>query len=160
VKSNQVVTINYVLTNAEGTVLDQTTAGNSFSYLSGAQQILPKLEEAVGAMLIGSKKIVSLAAADAYGEHSAEAIQSIPKKEFPKDVDLKVGMQFVTSAPDGGQMPFVISEVTDEEVTVDFNHPLAGVALTFDVELVDVRDATAEELAHGHAHGAHGHHHH
>ena len=69
-------------------------------------------------------------------------------------------MEFVTSAPDGSQMPFVISKITDEQITVDFNHPLAGEDLTFDVELLDLRDATAEELSHGHAHGAHGHHHH
>jgi len=159
-KPNQVVTINYTLKDSEGEIIDSTSEGNSFSFLSGTEQILPKLEEAIGGMLIGSKKIVALAAADAYGEYFDDAVQVLQRSEFPKDMEIKEGMELVTSAPDGSQMPFVITKITDEQVTVDFNHPLAGEDLSFDVELLDLRDATAEELSHGHAHGAHGHHHH
>jgi len=159
-KPNQVVTINYTLTDSEGEIIDSTSEGKSFSFLSGTEQILPKLEEAIGGMLIGSKKIVALAAADAYGEYFDDAVQVLQRSEFPKEMEIIEGMEFVTSAPDGSQMPFVISKITDEQITVDFNHPLAGEDLTFDVELLDLRDATAEELSHGHAHGAHGHHHH
>ncbi|MFA6597591.1 MAG: peptidylprolyl isomerase [Ignavibacteriaceae bacterium] len=159
-KPNQVVTINYTLKDSEGEIIDSTSEGNSFSFLSGTEQILPKLEEALGGMLIGSKKIVALAAADAYGEYFDDAVQVLQRSEFPKDMEIKEGMELVTSAPDGSQMPFVITKITDEQVTVDFNHPLAGEDLSFDVELLDLRDATAEELSHGHAHGAHGHHHH
>ena len=159
-KPNQVVTINYTLKDSEGEVIDSTSEGNSFSFLSGTEQILPKLEEAIGGMLIGSKKIVALAAADAYGEYFDDAVQVLQRSEFPKDMEIKEGMELVTSAPDGSQMPFVITKITDEQVTVDFNHPLAGEDLSFDVELLDLRHATAEELSHGHAHGAHGHHHH
>ncbi|MCK9425090.1 MAG: peptidylprolyl isomerase [Ignavibacteriaceae bacterium] len=159
-KPNQVVTINYILTDSEGEIIDSTSEGKSFSFLSGSEQVLPKLEEAVGAMLIGSKRIVALTAEDAYGEYIDDAVQILQRSEFPKEVEIKEGMEFVTNAPDGSQMPFVISKITDEQITVDFNHPLAGVDLTFDVELLDLRDATAEELSHGHAHGAHSHHHH
>jgi len=158
-KANQVVTINYILTDSEGEIIDATSEGKSFSFLSGGGQILPKLEEAIGGMLIGSKKIVPLTAEDAYGEYADDAVQVLPRSEFPKEIDIKEGMEFVTNAPDGSQMPFVVSKITDEHITVDFNHPLAGEALTFDVELLDVRDATAEELSHGHAHGTHGHQH-
>jgi len=160
VKANQVVTINYTLKDSEGEIIDSTSEGKSFSFLSGSEQILPKLEEAIGGMLIGSKKIVALAAADAYGEYFDDAVQVLQSSEFPKEMEIKEGMEFVTNDADGNQMPFVISKITDEQITVDFNHPLAGEDLTFDVELLDLRDATAEELSHGHAHGAHGHHHH
>ena len=159
-KANQVVTINYTLKDSEGEIIDSTSEGKSFSFLSGSEQILPKLEEAIGGMLIGSKKIVALAAADAYGEYFDDAVQVLQSSEFPKEMEIKEGMEFVTNDADGNQMPFVISKITDEQITVDFNHPLAGEDLTFDVELLDLRDATAEELSHGHAHGAHGHHHH
>jgi FKBP-type peptidyl-prolyl cis-trans isomerase SlyD len=159
-KPNQVVTINYILTDSEGEIIDSTSEGKSFSFLSGTEQILPKLEEAIGGMLIGSKKIVALTAADAYGEYFDDAVQVLQRSEFPKEMEIKEGMEFVTNAPDGSQMPFVISQITDEQITVDFNHPLAGEDLTFDVELLDLRDATPQELEHGHAHGAHGHHHH
>ena len=159
-KANQVVTINYTLKDSEGEIIDSTSEGKSFSFLSGSEQILPKLEEAIGGMLIGSKKIVALAAADAYGEYFDDAVQVLQSSEFPKEMEIKEGMEFVTNDADGNQMPFVISKITDEQITVDFNHPLAGEDLTFDVELLTIRDATEEELAHGHAHGGHGHHHH
>lgn len=159
-KANQVVTINYTLKDSEGEIIDSTSEGKSFSFLSGSEQILPKLEEAIGGMLIGSKKIVALTAEDAYGEYIDDAVQVLQRSEFPKEMEIKEGMEFVTNDADGNQMPFVISKITDEQITVDFNHPLAGEDLTFDVELLDLRDATAEELSHGHAHGAHGHHHH
>jgi FKBP-type peptidyl-prolyl cis-trans isomerase SlyD len=83
----------------------------------------------------------------------------VGKENFPKDFELEVGMSYVASNPDGAQMPFVITEVRDEDVTIDFNHPLAGKNLNFDIELLDIRDATSEELAHGHVHGPGGHHH-
>jgi len=159
-KPNQVVTINYTLTDSDGEIIDSTSEEKSFSFLSGTEQILPKLEEAIGGMLIGSKKIVALTAEDAYGEYIDDAVQVLQRSEFPKEMEIKEGMEFVTNDADGNQMPFVISKITDEQITVDFNHPLAGEDLTFDVELLDLRDATAEELSHGHAHGAHGHHHH
>ena len=159
-KPNQVVTINYTLTDSDGEIIDSTSEEKSFSFLSGTEQILPKLEEAIGEMLIGSKKIVALTAEDAYGEYIDDAVQVLQRSEFPKEMEIKEGMEFVTNDADGNQMPFVISKITDEQITVDFNHPLAGEDLTFDVELLDLRDATAEELSHGHAHGAHGHHHH
>jgi len=159
-KPNQVVTINYTLTDSDGEIIDSTSEEKSFSFLSGTEQILPKLEEAIGGMLIGSKKIVALTAEDAYGEYIDDAVQVLQRSEFPKEMEIKEGMEFVTNDADGNQMPFVISKITDEQITVDFNHPLAGEDLTFDVELLTIRDATEEELAHGHAHGGHGHHHH
>ncbi len=158
--ANKVVTMNFTLTDDEGNVLDTTDHGSPFSYLSGNNNILPKLEEAIDSMIIGTKKQISLVSTDAYGNYNEEIVQVVGKENFPEDFELEVGLSYVASNPDGVQMPFVITEVRDEDVTIDFNHPLAGKNLNFNVELLDVRDATQEELSHGHVHGPDGHHHH
>jgi FKBP-type peptidyl-prolyl cis-trans isomerase SlyD len=159
IAANKVVTMNFVLTDDDGNVLDATDKDGPFSYLSGNNMVLPKLEEAVSGMIIGTKKNLRLEAADAYGVYNEQIVQIVGKENFPKDFELEVGMSYVASNPDGAQMPFVITEVRDEDVTIDFNHPLAGKNLNFDIELLDIRDATSEELAHGHVHGPGGHHH-
>ena len=158
--ANKVVTMNFILTDETGNVLDSTEAGGPFSYISGTGTVLPKLEEAVSIMMIGTKKQLKLEAKDGYGEYNEDAVQAVGKENFPEDFILEAGMEYMASNPDGVQMPFIITNVEDETVTVDFNHPLAGKNLHFDLELLDVRDATAEELSHGHVHGAGGHHHH
>src|SRR5690606_37867058 len=159
IKPNQVVTINFTLKDQEGTVLDSTDSGNSFSYISGNNQILPKLEENISTMIIGGKRSVTLQPVDAYGEYKEEAVQSVNKAEFPPDVELQEGMSFMAHTPDGKHVPLTIVNVKNDDVTVDFNHPLAGKTLEFDVELLNVRDATSEEISHGHVHGPGGHHH-
>ena len=156
---NKVVTMNYTLKDEQGNVIQTTDNKEPFRFMSGNKQILPKLEEEVDAMIIGSKKNVKIPAKEAYGEYTEQAIQQVKKANFPQDVELKVGMEFISNTPKGQQLPFVIKEIKNEEVTVDFNHPLAGMDLEFDVELVDVRDATLEEIQHGHAHGPDGHQH-
>lgn len=160
IDQNKVVTMNFTLTDDDGNILDSTNNGGPFSYLAGRNMILPKLEEAVNSMIIGTKKNVKLEAADAYGVYNEQIVQVVGKENFPEDFELEVGLSYIASNPDGVQMPFVITEVRDEDVTIDFNHPFAGKNLNFDIELLDVRDATAEELSHGHVHGPDGHHHH
>ncbi|RPI71393.1 MAG: peptidylprolyl isomerase [Ignavibacteriales bacterium] len=157
---NKVVSMNYTLKDKEGNVIQTTDKREPFQYLSGNQQILPNLEKEIDNMIIGSKKNVKIPAKDAYGEYNEQAVQQIDKKTFPDDIELQVGMEFVANSPEGQQMPFVVTDIKEQEVTVDFNHPLAGRDLEFDVELLDVRDATLEEMKHGHAHGPNGHHHH
>ena len=158
-KSNQVITINFILKDTEGNIIEATTTDNPFSFISGGQQILPKLEENILSMLIGSKRTVILEPEEAYGVYDDSALQHVNRSEFPEDTDLQEGITFVADAPDGQQLPFVIKSVDGENITIDFNHPLAGQTLTFDVELLTLRDATIEELSHGHVHGAGGHHH-
>jgi len=155
---NKVVTMNYVLKDEDGVVIDSTEEGKPFSFISGNEQILPKLEEVVNEMIIGSKKTVKLAAEDAYGEFDEEAVQTVNKSAFPEGADLQVGMSYFSTTPDGHQVRFTITKVMGDAITVDFNHPLAGRNLEFEVELLDVRDATPEELEHGHVHGPEGHH--
>jgi len=160
IEANKVVTMNFTLTDDTGNILDSTEQGGPFSYIVGKGMVLPKLEEAVSIMMIGTKKQLKLVAKDGYGEYNEDAVQAVGKENFPEDFILEAGMEYMASNPDGVQMPFIITNVEDETVTVDFNHPLAGKNLHFDLELIDVRDATAEELAHGHVHGAGGHQHH
>lgn len=156
---NKVVTMHFTLKDDQGNVLDSTENSHPFAFITGKDQILPKLENEVNSMIIGGKKKVSLAAEDAYGTYNEEVVQVVDKKEFPQDFVLEIGMQYIANAPDGTKMPFTITDVEGDDITVDFNHPLAGKNLNFDVELVDIRDATPEELAHGHVHGPGGHHH-
>jgi len=158
-KPNHVYTINFTVKTSDGTVMDSTENHEPFSYVAGTDSVLPKLEAEVGNMLISSKKSLILAPEDGYGAYVDEAVQIAKRENFPADADLTPGMEFVATGPEGEQMPFHILKVDDDGVTIDFNHPLAGETLTFDVELLDVRPATPEELSHGHVHGVGGHHH-
>jgi len=157
---NKVISFNYTLKDDQGAVIESTTNKQPLTFISGQNQIIPKLEEALNGMLIGGKKNVKVEAAEAYGEYDEKAIQNVKKEQFPAEAKLEVGMRYVANSPDGKQMPFLITEVKEEDIKVDFNHPLAGKNLEFDVELLDIRDATPEEISHGHVHGPDGHHHH
>lgn len=156
---NKVVTMNFTLKDDKGNVLDTTENTQPFSFLSGNNQILPKLEENIDQMIIGAKKNVKIEASEGYGEYNDKAVQQVDKKNFPENINLEEGMRFVANSPEGKEMPFTVNKVEEEQVTIDFNHPLAGKDLNFDVELLDVRDATQEELSHGHVHGPGGHQH-
>jgi FKBP-type peptidyl-prolyl cis-trans isomerase SlyD len=158
-KTNQVITINFILKDTNGNIIEATSRERPFSFISGGNQILPKLEENIGEMLIGSKRTVTLSPVDAYGVYDDSALEEVSRSEFPEDTDIQEGMTFVADSPDGQQLPFVIKSIKEENITLDFNHPLAGQTLTFDLELLSLRDATIEELGHGHVHGAGGHHH-
>ena len=140
----RVIKFSYTLRDEQGNILDSTEKSGALSFLTGSEQIIPKLEEELSVMLIGSKKNIHIDAQDAYGEYESEAIQTVKRIEFPEDMNLEIGQSYYANTPDGGQMPFLIKEINDDEVIIDFNHPLAGVNLDFDVQLVDVRDATQE----------------
>jgi len=158
--ANKVVTFNYTLKDTDGNLLDSTDNGGPFSFITGNMQVLPGLEEALGSMIIGSKKNIKLAAADAYGEYDENAIQKVNRSLFPEEAELERGMTYFAHSPEGQPLQFVITKIENEDITVNFNHPLAGKDLEFDVHLLDVRDATPAEISHGHVHGPGGHHHH
>ncbi|MDO4895486.1 MULTISPECIES: FKBP-type peptidyl-prolyl cis-trans isomerase [Moraxella] len=158
IANDTVVQFNYTLTNAEGEVLDQSR-GEPLAYLHGHHNIIPGLEKQMEGKQAGDKFVATIAPADAYGEYLAEAVQEVPRANFQGVDTIEVGMQFQSQTDDGHVMLVTVKDVTDDVVVVDGNHPLAGVELTFDVEIVEVRAATADEIAHGHAHGAGGHHH-
>lgn len=157
--NNKVVTMNYTLKDSDGNIIQTTKDNSPFSYLSGSNQILPKLEHEVESMIIGSKKIVKLNSSEAYGDYDENATQIVNKNDFPKDVNIETGMEFMMNSPDGKKISFNIKSIIEDEITIDFNHPLAGMDLEFEVELLDIRNASAEEIQHGHVHGPGGHHH-
>ena len=158
IENDRVVTINYTLTDTAGTVLDQSQDA-SFSYLHGAQNIIPGLEDALHGKQAEDRLQVTIEPERAYGERDDGRVQAVPREMFPQDVDIEVGMNFHAQSPEGAPMTVTVTEVSDATVTVDANHPLAGETLNFDVEVISVREADAEELEHGHVHGPHGHHH-
>jgi len=157
IQNDSVVNFHYTLTNAAGDVLDKSQ-GEPLVYLHGAHNIVPGLENALLGKQVGDKFQVTVEPEEGYGEFQAEMVQEVPRNMFQGVDDIQAGMQFQAQTDDGIQV-VTVKEVTPELVIVDANHPLAGQALTFDVEVVSIRAATTEELEHGHAHGVGGHHH-
>jgi FKBP-type peptidyl-prolyl cis-trans isomerase SlyD len=158
ISQNSVVTIQYTLTNDLKEVLDRSSAKDPLVYLHGTGSLIPGLEQSLEAHVAGEKLNVTVKPEDGYGVRNDKMLQNVQKSEFPKDEVLAVGMRFQVSGEDG-PMVLTVVEIKDEEVIVDANHPLAGVNLHFDVEIMDVRAATENELSHGHAHGPGDHHH-
>lgn len=151
VKKDKVATINYHLADDDGKTIDQSSDA-SFSYLHGANNILPGLEQALDGKKVGDAVAVTIEPGEAYGERQLENIQKVPRDMFPPDIDIEPGMQFKAQSGDGQPMTVQITAVEDDGIVVDGNHPLAGVRLHFDVEVMEVRDASGEELEHGHVH--------
>ena len=158
IEPQKVVTLNYTLKDNDGNVIDQSNDG-SFAYLHGAQNIIPGLENALTGKTKGDALEVEVEPAQGYGERDPAKAQQVGRDMFPEDTEIEVGMQFHAQGPNGETMVVTIAEVEGDNVVVDGNHPLAGVALNFAVEIMDVRDATSEELDHGHVHGPGGHDH-
>jgi FKBP-type peptidyl-prolyl cis-trans isomerase SlyD len=151
----RVVTFHYTLRDPSGRVLDSSAGGAPVTYLEGAGQIIDGLDEQLRAAGAGAKQRVQVPAAKAYGVHDAAQVQRVKRAVLPVEGELRIGDQFQTDT-DRFAPVVTVAAIEGDEVLLDANHPLAGVDLTFDVEVVDVRDATAEELRHGHAHGVDG----
>ena len=159
IEQHTVVTMHYHLTNPEGQVLDSSRDDEPLTYLHGGGNILAGLERELTGLDVGATKTVNLSAADGYGEYDASMVQSVPRQDLAGLPNLEVGMQLQANRSDGQTMIVEIKEIREDTVVVDGNHPLAGVPLTFEIEIVSIREATAEELQHGHVHGEGGHHH-
>lgn len=153
-----VVSIHYTLTNADGETLDSSVGQDPLVYLHGSNNIIAGLEAALLGKSAGDSLQVSVEAAEGYGELREELIQEVDRSAFEGVDEIDVGMQFMAQTP-WGEQPVTVVKVEGENITLDGNHPLAGQVLNFDVEVVEVRAASAEELDHGHVHGAGGHHH-
>jgi FKBP-type peptidyl-prolyl cis-trans isomerase SlyD len=153
----RVISFHYTLTDPDGQQLDSSQGGDPLSYLEGRGQMIPGLEAELGKLNQGDKSQFSVAAKDAYGEHNSEHVIDVPRDKVPTE-EIKVGDQF--RAGEEEHAPLVtVTAVGDESVTLDGNHPLAGMDLTFDVEITEIREATEEEVAHDHVHGPGGHQH-
>jgi len=150
---NQVVSIHYQLTNAEGEVLDASTPDMPLVYLAGAGNIIRGLERALMGKTIGEKFDITVSPAEAYGDRDENLVQTVPKTAFEGVDSISEGMQF-HAAGDSGEVMVTVTAVTDDKVTVDANHPLAGQDLTFAVEVVAIRAANDVELSQGRPHPA------
>ena len=156
--SRSVVSFHYSLRNQQGQLLDASIGGEPILYLEGSGQIIDGLEEALSGLPAGTKRVIMVAAEKAYGQRDPELIRKVARNRLPVE-KLNIGDMFQT---DGDRHAAIVTVVgiEGEEVTLDGNHPLAGQDLVFDVEVLNVRPATQDELDHGHAHGHGGHHHH
>ena len=159
VADDVVVSMEYTLRLDDGEIFDASD-GQPLAFIQGRGQIIPGLEQELYGMGEGDEKTVVVAAQDGYGEVDPDAFQVITRNQFPTDIELEEGMGFRLRDKDTGQpVEAYIASIRGDNVELDFNHPLAGEQLFFEVKLVGLRPATAEELAHGHVHGAGGHHH-
>lgn len=150
ISQDKVVAIEYTLT-VNGEVVDQNESGEPLEYLQGHGNIISGLENALLGKKAGDHLQVTLQPNDGYGERDEEAIQVIAREDF--DDDIEVGATYFAQAEDGSVTPFTVISLDGDDVTVDFNPPLAGEVLNFDVTVNSVRDATEDELEHGHPHG-------
>jgi FKBP-type peptidyl-prolyl cis-trans isomerase SlyD len=158
ITADKVVLIHYTLKDDSGAVLDSSAGGEPLAYIQGHGNLVPGLEKALEGKQDGSTVAVTVAPADGYGIRDAALVQRMPKRSLQGSGEIRKGMQFQGRTDDGMRL-FTVTAVVGDMVTLDGNHPLADQNLHFNVEIVSVRDATAEELEHGHVHGAGGHHH-
>lgn len=152
IANNKVVSFDYTLTNDTGEVIDSSKGGEPLVYLHGAQNIIPGLEQALEGKVTGDALNVTIEPADGYGEYNEALTQVVPGSMFQGAEKIEAGMQFQAETADGIQVVRV-AKVDGDDVTIDGNHPLAGERLNFDVSVMEVRDASEDELEHGHVHG-------
>jgi len=157
ISANKVVTLDYTLTDDAGQIIDQSKNGQ-FAYLHGADNIIPGLENALSGKTVGDSLNVTVAPEDGYGQREDALTQTVGIDMFESADQVQVGQQFHAQSGDGGTIVITVTNIDGDQVTIDGNHPLAGKSLNFDVKIIDVRDATEQELEHRHVH-AHGHDH-
>ncbi|TAL98624.1 MAG: peptidylprolyl isomerase [Rhodanobacter sp.] len=158
IAQNAVAAFHYTLTDDQNEVIDSSAGRDPLTYLHGSGQIVPGLEKQMEGRSAGEKFSVDVVPAEGYGVHHPELMQEVPRTAFQGVEDIQPGMQFQSRGPQG-EINVSVTRVENDKVFIDGNHPLAGKTLHFDIEVTAVREASAEELAHGHVHGAGGHHH-
>jgi FKBP-type peptidyl-prolyl cis-trans isomerase SlyD len=159
IAQDSVVTLHYTLKDDTGEVLDSSSSGEPLAYLHGHGNLVPGLERELTGKNAGDKLSVKISPADGYGEFDKALIQRVPRRALKGIKNINVGMRLHAQTPQGPQA-VTVTQIQGDMVTLDGNHPLAGKNLNFDIEITDVRVPTAEELEHGHVHGAGDHHHH
>lgn len=153
ISNNLVASIHYTLKNDQGEVLDTSAGQEPLHYVHGANNIVPGLEKELEGKAAGDSLSVVVSPAEGYGEYDATLVQELSKEMFAGVDTIEVGMEFHAQGPDGGMQIIEVKGVDGDKITVDGNHPMAGQTLHFDVEITAVREATADELEHGHVHG-------
>ncbi|GAA6204205.1 MULTISPECIES: peptidylprolyl isomerase [Thalassotalea] len=152
ITDKKVVVLHYAVSDSEDTLIDSSYDHSPLSIIQGTGYLIPGLENALVDHVAGDKFEVEVSAEQAYGQRFDDYVQTVPKAMFAEIEDLEVGTQ-LRATTDEGEQTVIVVDVQEDEITVDGNHPLAGIDLKFDVEILEVRDATEEELAHGHVHG-------
>jgi FKBP-type peptidyl-prolyl cis-trans isomerase SlyD len=158
IAKHKVVSIDYTLTDNQGTELDSSRGKGPFAYIHGIGNIIPGLESALEGKRAGDQVNTVIPPDKGYGTRDEGLVQQLPRTQFDTEDKIEVGMQFHAMSEAGPRVVTVVG-VEDDKVTIDGNHPLAGVTLHFDVTVKNVRDASSEELSHGHVHGPDDHHH-
>ncbi len=158
IEENKVVLIEYTVKTEEGVLVDTSEGNEPLAYLHGHKNIIPGLENALVGKAVEDELSVTVTPEEAYGERHEQLIKEVPMQAFQGVDKVEPGMQFNAESPQGPQL-ITVTKVEGDTVTVDGNHPLAGVTLNFDVKVVEVREPSEEELSHGHVHGAGGHEH-
>lgn len=158
ISKDKVASIDYTLTNDKGDVLDSSAGREPLAYLHGHGGLIPGLEKELEGKTSGDKFVAIIPPEEAYGIRSEEFVHEVPMENFQDPQDVQVGAQFQVNM-EGQTHIATVTQIEEETVTVDLNHPLADETLHFDVEVMEVRDASKEELTHGHVHGPEGHHH-
>ena len=158
IEKNKVVSIHYTLKDDKGKLMDSSVDKSPLPFIQGIGQLISGLENQLEGKEKGEKLKAKIAPVDAYGEYRDDMVFEVEKKGFKGDEELKVGLQVEVELEEGKSIA-IVSKIDGEDVTLDLNHPLAGQTLHFDVEIMDVREPTEEELTHGHVHGPGGHQH-
>jgi FKBP-type peptidyl-prolyl cis-trans isomerase SlyD len=162
IADGQVVIMQYTLRADDGEVLDESTPDDPMTYLHGADNIVPGLENALAGKAVGYNGKITVSPEDGYGEREDDEPDAIPRKAFPPDMEIEPGMTFMAEGPNNEHAPIWVIAVEGDKVIVDSQHPLSGKTLHFEVEILGIRPATEDEMQHGHPHGAdggHGHDH-
>lgn len=157
IANNSVVSIEYTLKNDKGNILDTSEGREALSYLHGARNIISGLENALAGKTLGEELSVTVTPDEGYGQRNEQLTQTVSRDMFESIDNIEVGMQFHGQSPNEEPIIITVTDIEGDNITIDANHPLAGVNLNFDIKIVEVRDATAEELEHGHVHGPGGH---
>lgn len=158
IAQDTVVTLEYTLSLDDGAVFESTRGGMPLRFLAGHGEVLPAFEDALMGLGVGDEAAITLSAEEGYGEYDENAFEAVPIEAFPSTDDLLPGTPVGVHDASGEVYEAYVSEIRDDSVVLDFNHPLAGETLHFQVKILDLRPATAEELDHGHVHGDEHHH--
>jgi len=151
---NKVYSVEYTVKNETGEVVDSNVGAAPLEFISGKQQMIPGFEKAVTEMNVGEEKEVKIPSAEAYGEYRDDLTQTLPKEQF-EGIELQKGMTLYGQGPDGQTVAVTVKDFNDNDVTIDYNHPLAGQDLTFTIKVLSERDATADEVLSGEIGGGH-----
>lgn len=158
IEDNVVVTLQYKLWLDDGEMVEESDADDPLTYLHGHDNIIPGLERALQGMRVGDKKRIVVEPEDAYGEYDPDDVEELALSALPPELNPEVGMVLAIENSEGHEFEAVVTDLDEDTITLDFNHPMAGERLTFEVTITELREASKEELTHGHVHSGHHHH--